>query len=496
MTSRGLPAVRGLRHASSRTRAPSAPATAGSAPGARSTVKVPAGVENGMRIRLHRPGRGRPRRRPGRRPLRRDPSSAPHPVFTRDGDDLHCTVTAADDGGGARHDARRSRPSTARRQVDDPARHPVRQGDPAARHGRAAAARHRPRRPARARRGRRRPTKLDAEQEELLRELAELRGEDRPVGSPRRPAGPVLPPARRVQRPVTASGLPRPESSPAVARRRAAGCCSTAPRAGTRPTCAGCGRRARRCSPTARRRRRRRAWWSRPARDGRSTVERRRAATPAPAPRLVVVQALPKGDRGELAVELLTEVGVDGSCPWAAARCVTQWRDERGDKALGTLAATAREAAQAVPPRLVARGRPTGDHAPGRRAAGRRRPGRRAARGGDRLRWRSTAMPARGRRRRRRRPRGRDHRRRAGGVRGRRRRRLPAGPHVLRTSTAGRCRALHRARERRPVVTCPSLVVLSSPSTDRPASWTPSRCAWWPASPVRSAAGARGRRSA
>jgi len=50
---------------------------------------------------------------------------------------------------------------------------------------------------------------------------------------------------------------------------------------------------------------------------------------PAPQPRLVVVQALPKSDRGELAVELLTEVGVDEIVPWAAARCVAQWRGER-----------------------------------------------------------------------------------------------------------------------------------------------------------------------
>ena len=58
------------------------------------------------------------------------------------------------------------------------------------------------------------------------------------------------------------------------------------------------------------------------------------AEVPAPEPRFVVVQALPKGDRGELAVETMTEVGVDVVVPWAAARCVTRWRDERADKAL------------------------------------------------------------------------------------------------------------------------------------------------------------------
>jgi 16S rRNA (uracil1498-N3)-methyltransferase len=49
-------------------------------------------------------------------------------------------------------------------------------------------------------------------------------------------------------------------------------------------------------------------------------------------PRVTVVQALAKGDRGELAVELLTEIGVDRIVPWAAARCVTQWRDDRADR--------------------------------------------------------------------------------------------------------------------------------------------------------------------
>ena len=50
-------------------------------------------------------------------------------------------------------------------------------------------------------------------------------------------------------------------------------------------------------------------------------------------PRFVVAQALAKGDRGELAVELLTEVGVDEIIPWAAANCVVRWREDRADKA-------------------------------------------------------------------------------------------------------------------------------------------------------------------
>lgn len=53
---------------------------------------------------------------------------------------------------------------------------------------------------------------------------------------------------------------------------------------------------------------------------------------PEPSPQVTVVQALPKGDRGELAVELLTEVGVDVIVPWSARHCVTQWRGDRAER--------------------------------------------------------------------------------------------------------------------------------------------------------------------
>ncbi|MFD5077886.1 16S rRNA (uracil(1498)-N(3))-methyltransferase [Streptomyces sp. NPDC058371] len=68
------------------------------------------------------------------------------------------------------------------------------------------------------------------------------------------------------------------------------------------------------------------------------------AEEPPEAPRITVVQALPKGDRGELAVETMTETGVDAIVPWAAARCITQWKGDRGPKALAKWRATAREA--------------------------------------------------------------------------------------------------------------------------------------------------------
>jgi 16S rRNA (uracil1498-N3)-methyltransferase len=66
--------------------------------------------------------------------------------------------------------------------------------------------------------------------------------------------------------------------------------------------------------------------------------------TEAPTPAVTVVQAIPKGDRAELAVEVLTEIGTDRIVPWAAARCVGVWRGDRAAKSLAKWRATAREA--------------------------------------------------------------------------------------------------------------------------------------------------------
>lgn len=59
-----------------------------------------------------------------------------------------------------------------------------------------------------------------------------------------------------------------------------------------------------------------------------------RRTDPAPRCPVTVVQAILKGDRGELAVELMTEVGADVIVPWAAERCVARWHAGREDKAL------------------------------------------------------------------------------------------------------------------------------------------------------------------
>ncbi len=68
--------------------------------------------------------------------------------------------------------------------------------------------------------------------------------------------------------------------------------------------------------------------------------------TPAAPLRYVAAQAPAKGDRSELAVELLTEVGIDEIVPWQASRAVVRWSGERTAKARARWIAAAREAAK------------------------------------------------------------------------------------------------------------------------------------------------------
>jgi 16S rRNA (uracil1498-N3)-methyltransferase len=71
-----------------------------------------------------------------------------------------------------------------------------------------------------------------------------------------------------------------------------------------------------------------------------------RQAVARPQPLVTVLQAIPKGDRGELAVELLTEVGVDTIVPWAAERSVAVWRGERAARSRARWNSAAEEAAK------------------------------------------------------------------------------------------------------------------------------------------------------
>jgi 16S rRNA (uracil1498-N3)-methyltransferase len=71
-----------------------------------------------------------------------------------------------------------------------------------------------------------------------------------------------------------------------------------------------------------------------------------RSVVAASDPSVTVIQGIPKGDRGELAVQAMTEVGVDEIIPWSATRSVTQWRGDRGMKSRAKWVSTAREAAK------------------------------------------------------------------------------------------------------------------------------------------------------
>lgn len=66
-----------------------------------------------------------------------------------------------------------------------------------------------------------------------------------------------------------------------------------------------------------------------------------------PRPPVTVVQALPKSDRSELAIELATEAGADSFVAWQAERCVARWDgSEKVDKGLRRWRAVARSAAR------------------------------------------------------------------------------------------------------------------------------------------------------
>jgi 16S rRNA (uracil1498-N3)-methyltransferase len=84
----------------------------------------------------------------------------------------------------------------------------------------------------------------------------------------------------------------------------------------------------------------------RAGRDGlRARVLQRWSVAPARPP-VTVVQALPKSERSELAVETATEAGADAFLAWQAARCVASWDGARIDKGLRRWRAVARSAAR------------------------------------------------------------------------------------------------------------------------------------------------------
>lgn len=66
----------------------------------------------------------------------------------------------------------------------------------------------------------------------------------------------------------------------------------------------------------------------------------------APRPRILLAQALAKGDRDELAVQAACELGVDEIVPWQASRSVSRWEGPKAAKGRDRWATIVREAAK------------------------------------------------------------------------------------------------------------------------------------------------------
>ena len=54
-------------------------------------------------------------------------------------------------------------------------------------------------------------------------------------------------------------------------------------------------------------------------------VVERQEFVPQPTPRVTVVQAVPKGERAELAVDLAVQAGADAIVPWISHRTIARW---------------------------------------------------------------------------------------------------------------------------------------------------------------------------
>lgn len=53
---------------------------------------------------------------------------------------------------------------------------------------------------------------------------------------------------------------------------------------------------------------------------------------PIPRPTITIVQALPKSERSELAIDLATQAGADHIIPWEAERCIAKWQGAKRTK--------------------------------------------------------------------------------------------------------------------------------------------------------------------
>ena len=97
-------------------------------------------------------------------------------------------------------------------------------------------------------------------------------------------------------------------------------------------------------------------------------------ATPAEPRRFVAVQALAKGDRSELAVEMMTEMGVNEIVPWQASRSIVRWSEDARRPVPEQMAFDRTGSSQAVSSAQRAAGIGTGDHSAAYPAGGERRP--------------------------------------------------------------------------------------------------------------------------
>lgn len=75
------------------------------------------------------------------------------------------------------------------------------------------------------------------------------------------------------------------------------------------------------------------------------TVEvRQTLIAPEPALEITVAQALAKGDRSDLACEMITELGATKIIPWQSSRSIVRWSADRAEKSQAKWQATVREA--------------------------------------------------------------------------------------------------------------------------------------------------------
>lgn len=75
------------------------------------------------------------------------------------------------------------------------------------------------------------------------------------------------------------------------------------------------------------------------------TVEVRQTLIAAePALEITVAQALAKGDRSDIACEMITELGATKIIPWQSARSIVRWSSDRAEKSQAKWRSTVREA--------------------------------------------------------------------------------------------------------------------------------------------------------